>query len=304
MSSSPIRVVFGLSDYNTLNTISWSNSTIYIKVNKSFNAKEVSVYTSINHSETWNTYDAVCVDKENDFQLWKAYITTNSLLGIESGDITFTAYALSESGEKVWDNNNSANFELPKLLGGCLYNNENVFSTVEIMNSSSGVINVSSLVAINTNAKIKNKVFKTGLPIEIVYTLNHWETSDMLHPEYKSSISLSADDENNMIENPNSRGVEIRKGTFTIETKIDKPENFIYTLCIKCDNNDVYWDNNYGKNYVVPINKIGDITNLLSTLMKEMSKMNKSNETETANENPQFDKMLETLLQEFTKSLS
>lgn len=165
---------------------------------------------------------------DSTHEQWKFLVSTNSMNNthpelINAQTIQF-AIKYEVNGQTYWDNNNGQNYSVSRYTdSSTILGKPNVLRAYD------------SLYLNNFEGSVYVKNLNYSKEVKIVYTTDNWNTTREGHASY--SIPANSDDS---VENWHYSFNNIDSSVSQIKYAI------AYTV-----NGQIYWDNNYGKNYTV-----------------------------------------------------
>ena len=149
-----------------------------------------------------------------------------------------------EVNEKVyWDNNNGANYKM-EIEDGYYFAQNDLNISVDQDFTSFRFSPTLGFNRVQFHVDVRN--IKSEKEVEVVYTTDGWKTKNYKLLTY--SPNLNSGPLLNIF-SPNSYDVERWRGVVDFDTSVKKIE---YAVVYRV-NNQEFWDNNYGKNYVEAI---------------------------------------------------
>lgn len=145
------------------------------------------------------------------------------------------------NGKIYWDNNNNTNYQM-SMHGGYMFAESDLNISVDTKFSTVFYSSYEDQNVFNILVDVKN--LSPSKQVEVLYTTDGWETQNYASLKY---IRYWYNGYGKVIESPNDFGVERWQGSVRLDTAI---QNFEYVVVYKV-NGQEYWDNNYGRNYLI-----------------------------------------------------
>jgi hypothetical protein len=140
------------------------------------------------------------------------------------------------NGTKYYDNNNYQNYKMGNLEGTFLRTDLNVAVDTYFTNF------YSYYNSLSIHVDVRNISYQKQ--VSIVYTTDNWATSKTAQLGFLPSLTVG---EGQYITSPNRFGMERWYSSISMDPSVSKIE---YAVVYKV-NGTQYWDNNFGKNYIV-----------------------------------------------------
>lgn len=210
----------------------WQNSKVKIAVKNLGVEKKVFLHMNDGSGE-WR--DIPVKFEENINGGWDLF-TSSGFTGDEIYDLTF-AVKYEVNGKTYWDNNNGKNYEIEANSGH--------FIRPEVMVES---IYASPKLHMNNQEVWGTVVVKNLAPkkeVKFIYTTDNWNTIKSIPLEFSTSFIYGY----SHIDSPTLNGTEYWTLNFKVEEDVKTIE---YAISYEVKGK-IYWDNNFGRNYILEV---------------------------------------------------
>jgi hypothetical protein len=212
----------------------WHNGKFEVKVANLGYQKQVAAYIKKSDG-SWVDFPLNYLRSGNNNQeIWG--IDFNNYSWPDTGDNVEFAIKYSVNGQTYWDNNNWANYKMPKNAGSLLGNGVNVYyGNAYDINVYAGQTTWGNSVTVRNIGYTKD--------VKVIYSTDGWQTTKVatatFNPYYWSSSYYFG------LTNPNSLGFE--EWSFSIDFGSATQVEYAFSYSV---NGQTYWDNNQGRNYL------------------------------------------------------
>jgi hypothetical protein len=178
-------------------------------------------------------------DVEGNKELWIAEMLTTPALG---GDFEYVV-KYEVNGNVYWDNNNGQNYTLGS--------NDGVFlkdvNVLNIRDYNSFTVSSNDHIFYNFQIAVKNIAYEKS--VKVVYTLDNWETSDIIELNYMSVWSFGY----TSVPSPNDHNVEVWADWDHLDVGSESTEMKYFIEYIV--DGQTYYDNNFGQDYTIMLDR-------------------------------------------------
>ncbi len=173
---------------------------------------------------------------------------------IWTGEYRYTAYTQDKvyddefaikyevNGTTYWDNNDGNNYSIQEREIGGLFAQPDLNISVDADFAGLYPVFGSEGLRFSVIADVRN--LDPNKQVEVVYTTDGWQTKQYLQLSYTPRWYSGY---NYVLVSPNQFGIERWTGAATVDSAVGEIE---YAVVYRV-NGQEYWDNNYGRNYIV-----------------------------------------------------
>ncbi len=169
----------------------------------------------------------------NDEEIWVGEVAPDTEIYSDEFAVKYNV-----NGQTYWDNNNGTNYSMLVNMGAYLA------SEIEVFVDSFYTRFTGSYFAINVDAR---RNYGSAGAVEVVYTTDDWVTTKRASLSYQRYFRVGYA---HYIQSPNQFDIDKWETSVQVDPSVNSIE---YAIVYKTGGEE-YWDNNFGKNYV--INKI------------------------------------------------
>ncbi len=237
-SSNTVNLVKAWNSYSYYRGFSTWTRKFTVRVSNLAYDKKVSIY----HEKVDGSWEEIAlsyncnIDDQNE--IWTGKYEYSGYTTDRVFDDEFVV-KYDVNGTTYWDNNNDNNYVIGEKEIGSLFAQQDLnvnvdFGSLYPYYSGGNIFNVV--------ADVRN--IDPNKEVEVVYTTDGWQTKQYLQleftPRYYSGYAY-------VLISPNQFNIERWTGSVIVDSLLDEIE---YVVVYKV-NGEEYWDNNYGKNYIV-----------------------------------------------------
>lgn len=166
----------------------------------------------------------------NNEEIWVGEVAPDVELYSDEFVVKYTT-----NGQVFWDNNNGSNYSMLVNIGAYLSPDVEVFVDTYYTRFSGNYF------SINVDAR---RDYGSAGSVEIVYTTDGWATQQRVPLSYQRYFRVGYA---HYIQSPNQFDIDKWETSIQVESTVSEIEYaVVYTT-----NGEEYWDNNFGKNYVI-----------------------------------------------------
>lgn len=166
----------------------------------------------------------------NDEEIWVGEVTPDTQIYEDEFAIKYIV-----DGQTYWDNNNADNYSMPLSIGAYLS------SEIEVLVDPFYTRFYGRYFSVNTDVK---RNYGSPGAVEVVYTTDGWITTETAALSYQRYFRVGYAE---YIQSPNQYDVDKWATSIRVNADVTTIE---YAIVYKVDGQE-YWDNNFGKNYVI-----------------------------------------------------
>ncbi|OHD11501.1 MAG: hypothetical protein A2086_04980 [Spirochaetes bacterium GWD1_27_9] len=225
----PVKLIKA-SSYTNIRNSYWLQRDFTIRVKNLGTQKQVFIHHKLTDG-SWTDMAALYIgDADSNYEIWRLSFSSYCAYG----DEFVVKYVVN--GMTYWDNNNGQNYKLSENGGEFLGNNIEVILNEASFNPTTNYFSGS--------INIKNLGFSKN--VNIIYTTDNWATTNVAESYYEPYYYYGYAGK---ITNPNNYGVE--RWLFKLTTQNNNSGNIKFAISYDV-NGVTYWDNNFGKDYILP----------------------------------------------------
>ncbi len=165
-----------------------------------------------------------------DEEIWVGEVTPDTQY---YGDSFAVKYIVN--GKTYWDNNNGSNYSMPVNIGAYLA------PEVEVSVDTHYTRLYGSYFAINVDAR---RNYGSPGTVEVIYTTDSWATTQRTSLSYQRYFRVGYA---HYIQSPNQFDIDKWETSVQVGSNVNSIQ---YAIVYKV-NGQEYWDNNYGRNYII-----------------------------------------------------